>query len=212
LAHLTVTGSSVSYDIWWNYVELGSVKIYFSSSDCTNTADSNYCDKCTSGGKGLIAMSVFAFLGLTFVLFLSIIRIFGFASLSAFEPTRKSLLVEWSVTCLNTFWIFLGVCAWGGTCFRALGQLDNSSVKGTGYAYFVVIFIFMLGNIIIGWLIRSDASAHLGSSSSGSDYQSEQGGDPNTTNYNPPATYQYGQDGGNQYAAQYNADVVPAAV
>jgi len=40
------------------------------------------------GGKGLIAMQVFSFIGLTAVLFLTTVRILG-ASISFLEPTRK---------------------------------------------------------------------------------------------------------------------------
>lgn len=40
------------------------------------------------GGKGLIAMQVFSFIGLTAVLFMTTVRILG-ASISFLEPTRK---------------------------------------------------------------------------------------------------------------------------
>ncbi len=61
------------------------------------------CSKCAGGGKGLIALQVFGFIGLTAVLFMSLLRVFG-KSVAALEPTRKSLLIEFALTALNAFW------------------------------------------------------------------------------------------------------------
>lgn len=53
------------------------------------------CACSNGGGKGLIAMQVFAFIGLTAVLFMTTVRILG-ASVSFLEPTRKvNVHVEW---------------------------------------------------------------------------------------------------------------------
>ena len=52
------------------------------------------------GGKGLIAMQVFSFIGLTAVLFLTTVRILG-ASISFLEPTRKVSQISLSSCCFS---------------------------------------------------------------------------------------------------------------
>lgn len=90
---------------------------------------------------------------------------------------------------------------------------DNTQVAGTGFAFTICCFFFLIFNLVIIYFVRGDSSAHLGSSS-GSDYTSENGsgGDSNTTNYSPPASYQYNADPATAaYAGAYNTDVMPSA-
>ena len=148
---------------------------------------------------------MFAFIGLLAVLFLSLVRILGI-SISKLEPTRKVLFWELALTASNLFFFFMSVCIYGGTCFHKVAGTDNISVTGTGYGYTICCFFFLLFNFVIVYNIRSDSSTHLGSAA-GSDYMSES---DNTTNYNPPTAYQYGQDPAAAYAGSYNTDVMPA--
>lgn len=91
---------------WDHYKMDGMDSVKFSDSD---NCDSDYCGKCKTGGQALIAFQVFAFLALTPILLFSVIRILGI-SLSFLEPTRKSLAMEFGLTCWTTFWFFLAVC------------------------------------------------------------------------------------------------------
>jgi len=214
LAHVTVKvmGGTHAYDIYWKYaVAEKNQKFYFSSTDSAWCHMNDFCTKCNEGGKALIGMQVLAFLGLTVALFLSLVRVLG-SSIAALEPTRKSLLVEWGLTGLSTFWFFLSVCVWGGTCFHAASNQANvSKVVGTGFGYLIACFFFLLLNLVLGFLIRKDPATHLGSGAAGasSDYQQETGAD--STNYNAGASYQYDANAAQNYAQSYNGDVVPPA-
>jgi hypothetical protein len=175
----------------------------------------DFCSKCQSGGRGLVALQVFAFLGLTAVLFLTTVRMLG-SAISFLEPTRKSLLLEFGLTVLNTFWFFLSVAVYGGTCFTAVRNQETAHPTGTGFGFLIACFFFLVLNVFIGWALRKDASTHLGSGAlggaSGSDYQRESDvGEAHTTNYNPnAASYQYNAADAQSFAGQYNGDVVPA--
>ena len=73
----------------------------------------------------------------------------------------------------------------------------------------IVSFFFLIGCSVIIYLVRGDSSTHLGSTSAGA-YASEH--DAATTDYNPPASYQYNAEtSAAAYAGSYNGDVMPAA-
>jgi len=139
------------------------------------------------------------------VLTLSILRVIG-ASIPALGPTRKSLLLEFALTGLNTFWFFLSVCVYGGMCFHSATKMSGYTVTGTGFGYLIACFFFLIINIGVAFALRSDATTHLGSNS-GSDYAREAS---STTDYHPPAGYQYNADATAAYAGSYHSDVQPA--
>lgn len=200
-------GGSIDGKWYWNRVETDFTTLNFSDDDCDLVMVAD-CSKCRSGGRGLIAMQVFAFLGLLAVLVLSLIRVLGVA-VSALEPTRRILFWEVALTGLNTFFFFLSVCIWGGTCFHEIEKIDDTKVTGTGFGYVIACFFFLIFNLVIIWNIRGDSSTHLGSSG-GSDYTNES--DASTTNYEAPTSYQYNSDpAAAAYAGTYNASVVPNA-
>lgn len=216
LLHVTfnkhVLGGPKAFDIYWNYAvsDWNNQKIHFSDRDAAWCANNDWCAKCDEGGKALIGMQSLAFIGLTVALFISVVRVFG-SSISALEPTRKSLLTEFSLTAWSTFWFFLSVCVYGGTCFHAATKEDRvNKVTGTGFGYLVACFFFLLVNLVIGFLIRKDPATHLGSGAGGvsTDYQQETGGD---SNYSAGASYQYDANAAQSYAQSYNGDVVPPA-
>lgn len=189
-------GGKVNIKVYWNkYVGSAGGNTNTISWDSPNCAV-NFCSKCASGGKGLIAMQVFAFLGLTASMFMTVSRMMGW-HVGFLAPARKSVFFELVLNFVNTFWFFLSVCIWGGTCFSALNGFAGLEVHGTGFAYLIVCFFFILFNSYNIWRIRADSSCHLGSNVGG-DYTQE--ADANTTQYNPPATYQYNAD-----ASAYNA-------
>jgi hypothetical protein len=141
------------------------------------------------------------------VFVLTTIRILGL-HISLLEPTRKVLFWELILTAINTFWFFLSVCIFGGTCFHGVSKIDGISLVGVGFGYTIACFFFLIINCVLVYTIRSDSSTHLGSSA-GSDYTNES--DPHTTSYNPPASYQYNADpAAAAYAGSYNGDVMPA--
>lgn len=206
--------SPTKYVAYWNrlvidgYNGADDTVIYFDDpNNCVDAADSSRCSKCTSGGKGLIAMQVFAFIGLTFCLFFSFIRVLG-VHISALEPTRKVLFFEFFATGNNALWFFLSVCVYGGTCFHAASGVANNSITGTGFGYIICCFFFLIFNAVIIYNIRSDSTTHLGSSAAGTDYTNET--DANSTHYTAPTTnYQYNPDAA-AYSASYGNDVIPA--
>lgn len=66
---------------------------------------------CEGAGKGLIAMMVFAFIGLLAVLLLTVVRVFAL-KFGPFQSTQTNIKYEMILTIVNTFWFFLGVCIW----------------------------------------------------------------------------------------------------
>lgn len=201
---MTATVNSVDAKFYWNRLYIGSgvdTTIDFDSDDCS----ADYCSKAKNGGRGFLAMQIFAFIGLTITIFFTLVRILGI-SISSLEPTRKVLFGELVLTALNTFLFFLSVCIYGGTTFHEVGSTEGYSVTGTGFGFTICCFFFLIFGTVIIYIIRGDSSTHLGSSASGSDYTNES--DPNTTSYNPPASYQY--DNNAAYAGSYNGDVMPA--
>lgn len=171
----------------------------------------SFASACNHGGKGLVAMQVFAFLALLPMLFMIFIRISGL-SLSFLEPAKKSVNIEFILTAACTFLFFLSVCIWGGTCFRKTGSADNYSVKGTGFGFLIFCFFCLIGDIGIMLTIKRDPEAHLGSGSSQPDGFQPQHDEASTTPYQPPQTYQYAGPAPGAYAGYQppQTDVMPA--
>jgi len=176
------------------------------------------CSKCSSGGKGLLVMMIFSFLGLLPVMLLTLVRITG-THLQFLEPTRKVLFFEFLLTGITTFWFFLGICIFGGTCFQALRTISGLSVSvtGTGFGYTIACFFFLIINLVLIYTIRNDSSLHLGSNAGGTDYTHDSGvgGVGGSTDYQPPASYQYnasvGQPVYGAYSGPIGSDVMPVA-
>lgn len=77
------------------------------------------------------------------------------------------------------------------------------------YSVLIVSFFFLIGCTVLIYMVRGDSSTHLGSTGTGA-YASEH--DAATTDYNPPASYQYNAEtSAAAYAGSYNGDVMPAA-
>lgn len=201
-ASLEMPGGGATVKLYHNRVGTDDGTVGYGDEACIFA----FCSKCESGGKGLIAMQVFAFICLLASMFLTGVRVLGI-SISRLEPTRKVLFFELVLTGVNTLWFFLSVVVWGATCFSAVNSEKHWSVTGTGYGYVICCFLFLVFSCVIIYLIRTDSNTHLGSS--GGDYTTDSG--DNTTNYNPPTAYQYNADPAAAYAGSYNSDVMPPA-
>jgi len=122
--------------------------------------------KCDGGGKGFVAMQVFAFLCLMPLLILTLLRFTGrYAIIPVFQSIDKLLLFEVVLNASALFWYFLAVCIWGGTCYSATKDLDGS-VTATGFAYVVLCFFFMIFNFVISFFVLKMKELQLGGDTS----------------------------------------------
>jgi hypothetical protein len=176
-------------DFYWSHAKSDSSTANFGNSDECSTSGTP-CADFNHGGKGFLAMMVFAFLCILPCLLLSLVRVAGI-HISFLEPTRKVLFLELLLTSLTTFWFFLALCIYGGAVFHKAKNYEvYHDVQMTGFGYILACFFFLLVSIALIFSIRADSSTHLGSAS-GSDYSNDEA----TTNYNPPASYQYNGQG-----------------
>lgn len=98
----------------WNKIFASSSSLGLKSESFTFEQWSSltfFGSSCEGAGKGLIAMMVFAFLGLLAILAMTITRVFAI-NVPGLRETRRTIFYEMVLTFINTFWFFLGVCIW----------------------------------------------------------------------------------------------------
>jgi len=127
-------------------------------------SDTDQLSKCDGGGKGFVAMQVFAFLSLMPLLIFTLLRFTGkYTIVPVFQTVDKLLLLEVVLNASALFWYFLAVCIWGGTCYKATKDLTGS-VTATGYAYVVLCFFFMIFTFVISFFVLKMKDLQLGAS------------------------------------------------
>lgn len=203
VAKHTQLGGAIKINMYHDRLAFQGQTIKYGSDLCDNEIIP-FCDKCNGGGKGFIAMSVFAFLCLLVSVPLTLSRMFG-CSLPRMEPTRKVLFFELVLTALTTLFFFLAICIFGGACFHAVSGAKDWSVTGTGFGFTIACFFLLVAALVLIYRIRGDSNTHLGAGAGG-EYAAEE----NTTSYNPPSQYQYNADPAAAYAGSYHSDVMPA--
>jgi len=161
------------------------ITMYDDSDDCSS-AD---CSACLKGGRGLMGTIVLAFMPLCGLLALTLMHIGG---MHLKASASRVVFFEAILTAIVTFFFFLAVCIFGGTCYAEIGRTRNQDYRhGTGFAYIIFCFLLLVINTAIGFLMSRDATTHIGDDAPTGYMPSD---DSNTTNYNAAATYQYHAD------------------
>jgi len=189
----TVTDTGLEIDFYQDRYEFvkpsGLDGVKYSDKACS----SDTCDKCQSGGAGLVAMMFFAFFLTLGSLFLGIVRAFGLETKipKLNLDAEKCMKFEFFFLIAETIFFFFGIIAFG-TCFSQINDdiPSSSSLSGTGFGF--IIFCFLMQVLVllpVTWYMRKNPSFHRISG----------GAAPAKTNDNPaqpPASSSGGQNMG----------------
>lgn len=151
-------GSFVGY---WDHIDGAMSYGYPAFNTGTNIATD-----CDGGGKGFIAMMVFAFLLLLPSMALSILRIFGKEDIFPFIQSRLQCVnIELGLIGLGVFFQFLAIVIFGGACFHPI-QVSASSIQATGFAYIIVAWFFLIFALLLALYMRRNMPDSASSASS----------------------------------------------
>jgi len=141
---------------YYNHVTtVGAVTVDVSYSSMSGTCQT----KCLSGGQGLVAMAVFAFLTLMFSLTLIVLRMMSREHMVPMIGERKDryFRAELAAAFMTTFFFFLMSVIWGGTCYNCTTSLSTaSSASATGFAFVCVCEFFMIAVCVLLYFIRKE--------------------------------------------------------
>jgi len=129
------------------------------SLDYNSNNDALCGDKCSSGGQGLVAMAVFAFLTLMFSLALIVLRMMNREYMIPMIGERKDryFRAELFAAFITTFFFFLMSVIWGGTCYNCTASVNLvTSVSATGFAFVCVCEFFMIAVCVLLYFIRKE--------------------------------------------------------
>lgn len=189
---LCVGNAGFGYVFYWNGADnkvLGNEAFYSYDTlfDMSNGQD--IWKQCLNGGRGLLAFSVLSFFVLIVLMGLSIMRLIG--KEHKVPKIGASLLtyltVELVLSFIVSFFFFLNVIIWGGSCFSSARSYctDNGNYPfaGTGYGYTIFAFLAVLIGTILIFVVRRKAGS--------AEYSQADGGEPagNATGF-PSATAQ----------------------
>lgn len=93
----------------------------------------SFCDQCSSGGKGFLALMVLSFVLLLFLMVVTVFRVMGGVAISAIAHPARSILVESWMTTAATLLYFIGVVVYGSTCYRAVQNTPAFTVTISGF-------------------------------------------------------------------------------
>jgi len=116
-------------------------------------------NKCLTGGQGLVAMSVFAFLTLMFSLALIVLRMMNREHMIPMIGERKDryFRAELFAAFMTTFFFFLMSVIWGGTCYNCTVSAGVvTSASATGFAFVCVCEFFMISVCVLLYFIRKE--------------------------------------------------------
>jgi len=147
--------SGVSFSFHYNFFSGGGTSTDY--DQCSSSSD--FCKSCASGGKGAVAMSVFAWLGLTFNIILRMAFLAGKApqipklgeDMQLYNKVER--VTNYVVTAL---WLLV-IIIWGATCFQKTQGLSGiSSVAPTGFVYVILCLFVMIGACVLLNLIHNE--------------------------------------------------------
>lgn len=176
------------------------VKVYQNKLTSNAPTDISFSDigvgGCDGGGKGFVAMLVFAFLALLVAFPITFARLAGF-SFPKVDSMEQSLNLEFILVSVAGFFYFLAVCIWGGACFTKIRDLDGvSGVTGTGFGYVIFCFFVVLIAAVLLFLEKGNSNWQVGSGS-GSGRSGTIGGSDYDPHADPQAGYSYQGPSGN---------------
>jgi len=146
-------------------------------------------EDCDGGGKGFVAMLVFAFLALLIVFPITFARIAGF-NFPKVDSMDQSLSYEFILVAISGLFYFLAVSIWGGACFTKLRNIEGASVTGTGYGYVIFCFFAVLIAALLLFLQKGNSNWQIGSGS-GNGRSGTIGGSDYDPHADPQAGYSY---------------------
>jgi len=153
---IVMKGSTLTW--YYNHVVMESGGLTVDTS--YSSASTGPCaSKCQSGGQGLVAMAVFAFLTLMFSLTLIVLRMMSREYVIPMIGERKDryFRAELVAAFLTTFFFFLMSVIWGGTCYNCTTTADAvSSSSATGFAFVCVCEFFMIAVCVLLYFIRKE--------------------------------------------------------
>jgi len=104
-------------------------------------------------------VQIFAFLAFLIHIPLLVSRIAGF-SFPLARDTQHSLYIELVLTAIELFMFFLQTTIWGGTCYSP--TRSTGSVTGVGYGLIIACFFFLIINLVLYLMMRTNDNLVLG--------------------------------------------------
>jgi len=158
------------YSVRYGDVTIGGTDFTFDQCKTQPGAFGDWCGVCSSGGKGAVAMSVFAWLGFTFII---AARMLVLASAHTRIPwlgedQARYAVLEKVTGYVSTAFLLLVLIIWGATCITKTTSLpDGTSVIPTGYVFVVFAFLCMIGGCILIHQIHEETAFSTGGGGSG---------------------------------------------
>jgi len=161
LCYVATDGTSITVSFFYDHSEISSGGGSFTYKSCADV--SSYCKKCSSGGGGIVAMTVFAWFAAWGSLVLGGMRAAG---KEAMLPrlnldADKCLRLEFFLMIAETVLFFFGIIAWG-TCYS---EIDNNlassqTIGASGFGFIIFVFLLQLGTIPLIWFLRQHPELH----------------------------------------------------
>lgn len=146
------------WSFYQSFLQTDANRIEFSGPNCVWS----FCDTCSSGGKGFLAMQIMAFVVLLALGAATTFRIAGGVAIIALSHPSHSLLLEgWACVAATVFYFF-SVVAFGSSCYHAAQGYPGFSVKITGFAFIILCFFLLFIQMVLLYFIRKSPSCHLG--------------------------------------------------
>ena len=124
--------NGTEFDAYYNKVKFGGQTYTWEEVDDV----AHFGHTCTGAGRGLVAMSVFAWLGLSGIIIIHLIRVLGIKA-PRLSSARECLFIELILMITNIFFLFLGTVIFGGGCVHECAKQDGVSWTGTGYGFYM---------------------------------------------------------------------------
>lgn len=119
-------------------------------------------NRCTDGGRTLVAFTALAFLALTASLALTATRILS-AQLRWLPLPRQSTSGELYLSAVSGVLLLLSVALYGSLCYRPFqSNVRFVNVRATGYGYSIGGVLFAVAQLGVCWVVRRDEQCWLG--------------------------------------------------
>jgi hypothetical protein len=120
---------------------------------------SSLAHHCKHGGRGMLAMMLLCFFGVMLHLTMVLTRATG-KRVHRIIDSAWSCSIEMILCGLDTFWLFLAVVIWGGTCYKQTQSSDFTEVVPSGYLFMIFAMFFNLTAAVLTWKVRSTEALH----------------------------------------------------
>ena len=154
---LSQAGQLVTFHFYHDRIESELGHSYFADMNLYHGYN-----RCTDGGRTLVAFAALAFLTLLATLTLATSRILSLPIVQLPLPGR-SLRVELVLSAVSAPLLLLSVALYGSWCYQSFqGSVYFENVRATGYVFSIVGVLVQVLQLGVCWLLKADERCWLG--------------------------------------------------